>query len=332
MLGRGGVMREMLLINPVLVSLLAAALSGVVIALRLRFHEHGLDVPGHRSLHSRPTPHGGGLGIVSAVLVCGVLLGLDDHWLVTILALALVSWVDDWVDLAVWIRLGAQAGCAFYLTLMLDMPVWFVAALQILLIVWTTNAYNFMDGADGLAGSMAVTGFAVYALAFASQGRSMEAGLAAAISGAAAAFLCFNWHPARIFMGDGGSIPLGFLAGALGWHGAVTDAWPVWFGPLVFAPFLLDASVTLLRRALRGDRIWQAHREHYYQRMVRVGMTHAEMCRYWLLIMFAGGILALGLLRVADLGAWLAVAFWYGLLLFLGRRIDTRWAQVESAT
>ena len=97
---------------------------------------------------------------------------------------------------------------------------------------------------------------------------------------ASAAFLIYNFHPARIFLGDVGSIPLGFLAAALGVVGWRDDVWPPWFPILVFAPFIGDATVTLLKRLLRGDRIWQAHREHYYQRMVRMGLGHR--CTAWL--------------------------------------------------
>jgi UDP-N-acetylmuramyl pentapeptide phosphotransferase/UDP-N-acetylglucosamine-1-phosphate transferase len=96
----------------------------------------------------------------------------------------------------------------------------------------------------------------------------------AGVAAAAAGFLCFNFHPARIFMGDVGSVPLGFTAGALGLVGWRSGAWPLWFPLLVFAPFILDATVTLLRRALRGEKVWQAHRSHYYQRMVQMGLGH----------------------------------------------------------
>lgn len=322
-------MSEVLLGHPVLTGVLAAAVSAAVIALRLRFVAHGLDRPGHRSLHARPTPHGGGVGIVAAALACGLALGVGTPWLVTILVLAAVSWADDWLDIAFWIRLLVHVGCAAYLAFTPGVPPWSVALLQIMLLVWATNAYNFMDGADGLAGSMAVTGFAAYAIAFAWAGHAVEAGFSAAVVGGALGFLYFNWHPARIFMGDVGSIVLGFLAGGLGWHGSRIGAWPEWFAPLVFSPFLLDASATLVRRILRGEAIWRAHRDHYYQRMVRAGLTHAAMCRRWLVLMILGGGLALSLLRFAESesAAWAATALWSLCLALLGWRVDVHWAR-----
>ena len=95
-----------------------------------------------------------------------------------------------------------------------------------------------------------------------------------AVAAAALAFLAYNFHPARIFLGDVGSVPLGFLAAALGVVGWRDDVWPLWFPVLVFGPFIGDATLTLLKRATRRARVWQAHRDHYYQRMVRMGIGH----------------------------------------------------------
>jgi UDP-N-acetylmuramyl pentapeptide phosphotransferase/UDP-N-acetylglucosamine-1-phosphate transferase len=131
-----------------------------------------------------------------------------------------------------------------------------------------------MDGSDGLAGGMAVIGFGTYALAAQHAGDGAVAALSVAVAAASLAFLLHNFHPARIFLGDVGSIPLGFLAAGTGIVGWRDDAWPLWFPVLVFGPFIGDATVTLLRRLLRGERVWQAHREHYYQRMVRMGLGH----------------------------------------------------------
>jgi UDP-N-acetylmuramyl pentapeptide phosphotransferase/UDP-N-acetylglucosamine-1-phosphate transferase len=146
--------------------------------------------------------------------------------------------------------------------------------LLVLAIGWITNLYNFMDGSDGLAGGMAVIGFAAYALAAAVVGHTPLAATSLAIAAAALGFLVYNFPPARIFMGDVGSIPLGFLAGALGVVGWRDDVWPLWFPLLVFGPFIGDATITLLKRAARRERVWQAHREHYYQRLVRMGLGH----------------------------------------------------------
>ena len=169
-------------------------------------------------------------------------------------------------------------------------PWWWMAS-AILAIAAMTNFYNFMDGSNGLAGGMAVAGFCCYGIA----GMANAPGFAAlcfAIAAAAAGFLCLNLT-GRIFMGDGGSVPLGFLAAALGIEGWMRGLWPAWFAPLVFAPFVVDASLTLARRMLRRERFWLAHREHYYQRLIRSGWPHLRLAGAEYGLMFACGAAAL---------------------------------------
>jgi UDP-N-acetylmuramyl pentapeptide phosphotransferase/UDP-N-acetylglucosamine-1-phosphate transferase len=189
-----------------------------------------------------------------------------------------------------------------------------------------------MDGSDGLAGGMALFGFGGYAVAALSGPTpQIDLGIAsAAIAGAAAGFLLFNFHPARIFLGDSGSIPLGFLAGALGYWGWLKGTWPVWFPALVFAPFIADASVTLLRRLARGERFWQAHREHYYQRMVQLGMGHGRTACAWYLLMLAGIMLAVRALGFSSLGQWCAVAGWAIVVTAAGAVVDVYWRRHQS--
>jgi UDP-N-acetylmuramyl pentapeptide phosphotransferase/UDP-N-acetylglucosamine-1-phosphate transferase len=244
--------------------------------LLTRFGAHALDRPNERSLHQRPVPRTGGIA-VAAGIAASLAFGAGELWLQMALAfaLALVSFIDDIAVLPVPARLAAHFAAAAAL-------VWYVLspmqslelALLILVVVWMTNLYNFMDGADGLAGGMALAGFSAYALAAHFAGQAALATLCGAVAAAALAFLLFNFHPARLFLGDVGSIPLGFLSGALGITGWRNDAWPLWFPLLVFAPFVGDATITLLKRTVKGERVWQAHREHYYQRLVRMGFGH----------------------------------------------------------
>jgi UDP-N-acetylmuramyl pentapeptide phosphotransferase/UDP-N-acetylglucosamine-1-phosphate transferase len=198
--------------------------------------------------------------------------------------------------------------------------------------VWLINLYNFMDGADGLAGGMALFGFGAYAIAatLSSHPAPALALAAVAVAGAAAGFLFFNLHPARIFLGDAGSIPLGFLAGALGYWGWRSGAWPLWFPAMCFSPFIGDASVTLLKRLLRGEKFWEAHREHYYQRMVQSGLGHAATARMWYLLMLVGIMLAILALGFAPLYQWLLVVAWAVVLVFAGARVDWHWRRHVS--
>jgi UDP-N-acetylmuramyl pentapeptide phosphotransferase/UDP-N-acetylglucosamine-1-phosphate transferase len=188
-----------------------------------------------------------------------------------------------------------------------------------------------MDGADGLAGGMAVFGFGAYAVAAGATGAYALALLDAVIAAAALAFLYFNFPPARIFMGDVGSVVLGFLAGALGLAGAWQRVWPAWFPLLVFSPFIVDASATLLRRALSGERVWAAHRSHYYQRMVRMGLGHLGMLRLWYLLMCGVAVSALLLVDAGFEVQALAITMWGFAYVFLAVRIDRAWRRSKAA-
>lgn len=311
-----------------LAALAAFVISWVVIRLRLRFADRGLDQPNQRSLHERPTPHGGGLGIVLALLATGAWLGAP-LLLAMVLALALLSLADDLWHLPFWLRLAAHLGAAAAVCHLIALPVpWWPVAM--LALGWMTNLYNFMDGADGLAGSQGVAGFAAYAAGFAMAGDAALAAWCAATAAACAGFLCFNWPPARIFMGDAGSIPLGFLAGSLGLAGIWQDSLPAWFPLLAFAPFVLDASLTLARRALAGKRVWEAHREHAYQRMVRMGYGHRGMTLRWAAAMGAGAAFAVGLLALPARLQWVGALAWLALLAWLGCRATRSFAGQPS--
>ena len=241
-----------------------------------RFGRLVLDRPNERSLHERPVPRTGGIPIV-LVLAASLALGAAPLWLPLAIALGLaaVSFIDDLRGMPAVPRLLAHLTAS-------GVVAWYVLspieplelALIALAIAWITNLYNFMDGSDGLAGGMALSGFGAYAFAAWQADNAPLALVSVVLAASAAAFLLHNFHPARVFLGDVGAIPLGFLAGALGIVGWRDDVWPLWFPLLAFAPFIGDATVTLLRRLLRAERVWQAHRDHYYQRLVRMGLGH----------------------------------------------------------
>ena len=292
-----------------------------------------LDHPNQRSLHRAPVPRTGGLGVIPGLVAGGVLAGVDALALVIALALMVVSLLDDWKSLPAGVRLLAHlaAGGWFVLATMAE-PGWLVALALVLALGWITNLYNFMDGADGLAGGMAVFGFGAYAAAAWSAGDLPFALANAAVAAAAAAFLLFNFPPARMFMGDAGSVPLGFLAGAFGLSGWQAQLWPWWFPAVVFAPFVGDATVTLIRRALRGEKVWQAHRSHYYQRQVLMGWSHRQLAwfEYALMLVTAGAALTARQaepLAQAAILAMLAITY-----VAIGLVIDLRWRARKEAS
>jgi UDP-N-acetylmuramyl pentapeptide phosphotransferase/UDP-N-acetylglucosamine-1-phosphate transferase len=181
------------------------------------------------------------------------------------------------------------------------------------------NLYNFMDGMDGFAAGMAVAGFGALSLAgwiADAPGFGLVSGLIAA---AAAGFLIWNFPPARIFMGDAGSISLGFLAAAMSLWAARDGILALWASALVFSPFIVDATVTILRRATAGERIWEPHRSHHYQRLVRLGWGHRKTVLRAYVLMSACAASALQGARMAPGDQLWLIAFWtviYGLIGF----------------
>jgi UDP-N-acetylmuramyl pentapeptide phosphotransferase/UDP-N-acetylglucosamine-1-phosphate transferase len=312
--------------------LVAAAVCCALLLVLVRDRLLPLDLPNDRSLHSAPVPRSGGLAMVCAIAVTGPLFFYGvGTWLGLAGALALVSFVDDWRHLSAAVRLAAHLLAALFLIYytMPDLPLP-LAALLVLAVVWGTNLYNFMDGADGIAGGMTLFGFGAYALAAWPYDATVS-WFAGSVSAAAAAFLLFNFHPARIFMGDVGSIPLGFLAAAMGIYGWYSSIWPAWFPLMTFSPFIVDATLTLAQRAARGERFWQAHREHYYQRLVRMGLGHRRTALLEYALMAAAGITALSLLRAPALAQHLALAAWAGIYLVLAALVNARWAAHATA-
>lgn len=285
------------------------------------------DVPNERSLHERPILRTGGVAVVGAVCLAATAGLVPSTLPLTIaLCLALLSFADDVHPLPTSVRFAAHLAAAAALVwyTLNPMDAWKLALVW-LSVGWVTNLYNFMDGSDGLAGGMSVIGFAAYALASSLGGDATTAVVSAAVSAASAGFLLYNFHPAKIFLGDVGSIPLGFLAASLGIVGWRNDVWPLWFPMLVFGPFIGDATITLLKRMRKGGRFWTAHREHYYQRMVRMGFGH----RGTALIAYGAMILcAAAALYGRDKGPGVQVGLFVAVSSVLGALaiwVDVRW-------
>jgi UDP-N-acetylmuramyl pentapeptide phosphotransferase/UDP-N-acetylglucosamine-1-phosphate transferase len=308
-------MSELLL--PLLCLLLVAALLKLLLASGWAARI-AIDLPNERSLHAAPIPRIGGIVLVGvAVTAIAAVAPALRPILLLAAALALISAWDDRHGLPVAVRfavhLAAAAGAV--VLLQVDAPPWLLAGL-VLVLAWVMNLYNFMDGSDGLAGGMALFGFgALGAAALGKEPDMAAAGLC--VAAAATGFLAHNLHPARVFLGDAGSIPLGFLAGSLGLAGWVRGLWPAWFPLLVFSPFVVDATLTLAARVLRGSKPWQAHREHIYQRMVAGGLGHRRTAWFWFALMAACAATALAGLRAAPAMQWALVGAWffvYGIL------------------
>lgn len=296
------------------------------IILKTRIANIVLDAPNQRSLHTKLTPRIGGLAIMAGVLISWLLMPINLYWILFPLCLTLVSLIDDIYHLSVkWRFLIQLIVSAVFIMLMLPQQAWWIIVLLILLITWMTNLYNFMDGSDGLAGGMGMFGFATYAIAAFMMGDMNLAMMSAVIASACFAFLFYNFNPAKIFMGDSGSIPLGFLAGSIGVYGYFNAVWPAWLPLLVFSPFIIDATVTLLKRQLAGEKVWQAHRSHYYQHLVQLGWGHRNTALAEYSLMLSVALTAIFLLNKPVIFVFCAWIFWAIAYLIMMQWIDKRW-------
>ena len=284
-------------------TMFVASYLGVSLFRRWSLRRNLLDVPNDRSSHTIPTPRGGGLVIAILSLVGYAIMGsifdapFSRGYFIGAVLVSVVSWLDDLYSLPFWSRLLVHFAAAaalvtdlgFWTRLAIpltstDIPLgtYFGAVVTVLWIVWFVNAYNFMDGVDGIAALQAVVAFGAWALhgyLFGQSGLLLFASMLACVS---VGFLLHNWHPARIFMGDVGSAFLGFTLAALPLlavpQSTMGDiAILPGTGVLILWPFVFDTFVTLIKRAIRKQRVWQAHREHIYQKMVIDGMKHSEV-------------------------------------------------------
>lgn len=335
--------------------ILAAATVAFIVAALLtrRFCDpeswlHLLDHPNERSLHTQPKPRTGGVailaGAVSAIPV-GLLAGNDIGRIPWLMAgaglIAALSFLDDRRGLPVAVRLvGHVIGAGVVVpiagltlpfpSIAAAWPVWLIPSLSILFLVWMVNLYNFMDGMDGLAGGMAAIGFGTFAVLGLLAGNLPFLILSLSLAAAAGGFLLFNFPPARIFMGDTGSATLGLLAGGLSLWGAHDGVFPFWVAMLVFSPFIVDATATLIRRVWRGERVWQAHRTHYYQRLAtKYGHRRATLLEYGTMLVM--GSTAISMREAAAATQVIALVAISAFYVFAGVWIDRR-APLVAAT
>ncbi len=303
----------------------------LVFLLKTRLGLIALDHPNHRSLHAKATPRIGGVAIICGIFVSWFLLDGDIYWMALTAALVSLSILDDIQNLPIKLRFLIQLiiSVIFVWLFLSDIPIW-VLAFLVISIVWMTNLYNFMDGSDGLAGGMSLFGFGAYAIAAYFVGDKQLAFMSGGVASASFAFLLFNFYPARIFMGDGGSIPLGFLAITTGLYGWELNLWPIWFPVIVFSPFIVDATVTLSNRIFSEDSIFLAHSNHYYQRLIRMGLGHkfTAIAEYVLMCLSScSAILMLNFSLVAQLISLLILTLVYFILMSI---IDRKWNKFST--
>jgi len=287
----------LLVLETLLVCVVALTLAALLTAAVRKFvlSQGLLDVPNARSSHTIATPRGGGIAIVAAATLALTVLALRssiprDLLLALVgggIAVAAVGFADDHNSMRAAPRLAvhflAAAWAVYWLggleSVRLGSDIvplgWAGSVLATLGIVWFLNLFNFMDGIDGIAASEAI--FIAAAGALLSRGSDGVVPAAWVLAASCSGFLLWNWPPAKIFMGDVGSGYLGYTLAVLGLGAARGDATAPWVWLILGGVFLVDATVTLLHRALRGERVYQAHRSHAYQWLARRWRGHRSV-------------------------------------------------------
>ena len=302
-----------------------------------------LDKPNERSLHTNPTPRGGGLAIVASLLSSTIALHLMGRLsretmiaLFGAIPIAAVGWLDDKKGVSPKVRFPIHILSALWAlfwiggmpTLMLGSHVLTIGhiiggLLAVIGIVWATNLYNFMDGSDGIAGAEALTIGLTGAMLLWTAGAVGLSLLSLATAGAALGFLFWNWSPAKIFMGDVGSGTLGFWFAVLALGSERSMAVPATLWGLIAGVFVVDATLTVLRRAMRREQLHVAHRTHGYQRMVAAGWTHRRVASAVIAINVALALIAFVAQRIPELDYLVVAAGFimlFGVYILVERR------------
>ena len=259
-----------------------------------------IDEPGPRRSHATGIARGGGLAVGLAVVIVA---GFRDPaaplalpFLVGAMVIVLLGWCDDHRPLPVGWRLAIQLFAAVGIVAWLGPVesihvaatpvklVWVWTPLAVIALMWLMNLFNFMDGSDGLASAQAVISCALFCAAFAFQGEYGSSGIAGIVAGATAGFLFWNWPPARIFLGDSGSLLLGWCVGSLALFGTLNGRLSIWLAFVIVSPFVVDATATLCWRLIRGERWYTPHQEHAYQYLIRAGLSHRSVLLAWILL------------------------------------------------
>jgi UDP-N-acetylmuramyl pentapeptide phosphotransferase/UDP-N-acetylglucosamine-1-phosphate transferase len=269
-----------------------------------------MDHPSERSSHSAPKPRGGGLAIVVVVLAAGIFAAFNSNlthsliYLVCGAVIAYLGWRDDLHSLSPRVRFAVQGlaaaasilGLGYFksVTIPLFGQLQLGAAGWLITFFWIvglTNAYNFMDGIDGIAGGVALSAALGWMFLATRTNNDFVYWVALAVGAGGLGFLFHNWSPAKIFMGDAGSTFLGYTFAVLPLLSADEGGDALMLGTLLMWTFIMDAGVTFIRRALKRENVFAAHRTHLYQRLVNSGYSHAAVSSlYIFLTLLAGGL------------------------------------------
>ncbi|MFJ2428953.1 glycosyltransferase family 4 protein [Pseudomonas sp. NPDC087804] len=300
-----------------------------------------MDIPNARSSHSVPTPRGGGVAIVVAFLLAlPVLAGMKMLSPAALyglfgagLLVAVIGFADDHKHIAArWRLLGHFIVAAWALFWLNGLPSvelfginidlgWFGNVLALVYLVWMLNLYNFMDGIDGLASAEAISVCLGMCLVYWLSGNLELIWAPLILTAAVAGFLCWNFPPARIFMGDAGSGFLGIILAILALSSAAYGANLLWSWLIMLGVFIVDATLTLVIRALKGERLHQAHNQHAYQQAARRYESHLFISG-WVVCINVAWLMPMAILAgLGILPGAVALVISYALLIIVATKV-----------
>ena len=271
-----------------------------------------VDTANERSMHQGQVPRGGGIVIIVLLLISLLLLSITSDrptlflgLFIAVLLWSALSWRDDQYDLSPKLRFALQILFALFVVsafgwvdniqLSSELRIsitWFGTFLSFMGILWLANLYNFMDGMDGLVAAQSIIASLTFSFWYWALGDLEIAFVCLVVAAACYGFLLWNWRPAKIFMGDVGSVTLGAFFACLIIIGASRFDVPVLSMVMLFGLFVADASITMLKRVIKGEKIWLPHRQHYYQRLGLAGMAHEKIVVFSILAMLFCSLLA----------------------------------------
>jgi UDP-N-acetylmuramyl pentapeptide phosphotransferase/UDP-N-acetylglucosamine-1-phosphate transferase len=289
-----------------------------------------LDHPGERQSHTSITPRGGGAGLVLALTVSSVwFIQADGNFWISFalpgtLAISILGWWDDHSSLSARLRILVQFAVSLLFLWFLWRGGWAVSAFELVLavffLVWMTNLYNFMDGSNGMAGLQGVFAGLVLATLFGLASENVSSMAAALLAASCVGFLPWNMGRARVFMGDSGSLALGFAIAALLVYGVAIQSFGAAVALMIMMVFLVDSSLTLAMRVIKGEQWYNAHKQHLYQQLIAHGWAHGQVVLFYqainLVLVLPGIVIAIRFPAVAWIVASVMFAV-FGLIWVL---------------
>ncbi|MFP6779102.1 MAG: glycosyltransferase family 4 protein [Alphaproteobacteria bacterium] len=263
----------------------------IKISIRILGKTKTIDIPNKRSNHNIPTPKGAGIGVIASLLIMYYIFFpiTDFIFTICVFLLCVMSFINDNKQILIAFRLFIQTILAFivisYWSPLVNLPLlemfipgWLEAMIILLFVLWMTNLFNFMDGIDGISSVQCIIiGLGVGSCLFLSEDiNKFENIIAGFFVGSGIAFLIWNWQPAKVFLGDAGSIPIGFINAILFLLLFKNGFWYV--AIILNSYYIADSTITLIKRLIKKEKPWQAHKSHFYQKAIMNGYSHSEVC------------------------------------------------------